>query len=444
MLSLSCFLRSRFARTLYSTPNQLYSRRTCQPKFNVNRDHRPVFPKSESIRHRLYENSSLAKTSLRLKIPTSPESDGEIYSTPNTTVNLNDTNDHTPSSSHQTPPNFKISKIQSMGSIPSTTKRRFEEMLDEQKEAKCDEKNEQTKANMTTSESSAGNGILYRMKSLGNLTQYESSFGDTPKELIMLKEEFERRRAGLVRRSSLTNLLADSEADVTDGPHQHPIVSPRKDSIFATKTTLGRHNKYKKKFGIGDTKYIGQDDSIDANSLLYHLTKIKSVGTIPDIVGERVNFEPFLTPITVRRHPVSLHEFRGGVGTEGTGSSSSDGDDEAAFLEQRNTAGGASTSLRFINEVSLLRAPFERGYRRDYVKENKLQTQTSAPLRQSDGYFKTPLLPGMYNQQRPKSAGMATVAASSKMEKPHLSSMHNVYAATGGSNGLNGKANGIR
>lgn len=416
-------------------PNSQTGRNYAHKWFFDYRNHRPTFPKSESIRNRLYDNSSLAKPTLRLKIPTSPESDGEIYSTPNTTANLNDTNG-TPF--HQTPPNFKITKIQSMGSIPSTSKRRFEEMLDEQaEEAKCDTVHEPSKALPET----PANGALYRMKSLGNLTQYESSFGDTPKELIMLKEEFERRRAGLVRRRSLTNLLADAEADVTDSVS--PVVSPRKDSIFASKASLG-HNKYKKKFGVGDTKYIGQDDSIDSNNILYHLTKIKSVGTIPDIVGERVNFEPFLTPITVRRHPVSLHEFRGG-GVEGT-SSSSDGDDESAFLEQRNTAGGANTSLRFINEVSLLRAPFERGFRRSYVKENKIQAQT-ANLRQSDGYFKAPLLPGMYNQQRPKSAGMASAAAAAThtMDKAHLTSLHNVSAkATGGSGGLNGKTDSIR
>lgn len=329
-----------------------------------------------------------------------------------------------------------------MGNIPSTTKRRFDEMLDEVDEGNSEEINEPTKAAMTTilASESSGNGALYRMKSLGNLTQYESSFGDTPKELIMLKEEFERRRAGLVRRRSLTNLLVETDADLTVTAPQ--VVSPRKDSIFASKTTLG-HNKYKKKFGVGDTKYIGQDDSIDSNNMLYHLTKIKSVGTIPDIVGERVNFEPFLTPVTVRRHPVSLHEFRGG--TEGT-SSSSDGDDESTFLEQRNTAGGAKSSLRFSNAVSLLRAPFERGFRRSYVKENQSQTQTSAPLRQSDGYFKAPLLPGLYNQQRPKSAGMASASAASHtmMDKQQLSSLHNVSAATGGSGGLNGKGDSIR
>lgn len=405
----------------------------------VQREHRPTFPKSESIRGRLYDNSSLAKTTLRLKIPTSPESDGEIYLTPNTTVNLNDTNG-TPIA--ETPPNFRITKIQSMGNIPSTTKRRFNEMLDAPDETNCDENDDQTKATMTTTvpPDMSVNVPLYRMKSLGNLTQDESSFGDTPKELTMLKEEFERRRAGLVRRRSLTNLLADTEPDVTDSSAPSPVVSPRKDSIFASKGTIG-HNKYRKKFGVGDTKYIGQDDSIDSNNMLYHLTKIKSVGTIPDVVGEPVNFEPFLTPITVRRHPVSLHEFRGG--TEAT-SSSSDGDDESAFLEQRNMAGGVNTSLRFINEVSLLRAPFERGFRRSYVKENQLQTQTSAPLRQSDGYFKAPLLPGMYNQQRPKSAGMASAAGLKTMDKHKLASLHNVSAATGGSGGLNGKGDSIR
>lgn len=374
---------------------------------------------------------------MRIKIPTSPESDGEIYSTPNTSVAPDDVNRSCGQTDYDTPPNFKITKIQSMGSIPSTTKRRFDEMLDESAiEGSEQDRVHETKVVTSTPGTDSANGVLYRMKSLGNLTQYERTFGDTPKELIMLKKEFERRRAGLVRRRSLTNLLADADAapeDVTDGATP---ISPRRDSIFASKSSLG-HNKYKKKFGVGDTKYIGQDESIDSGNKLYNLTKIKSVGTIPDIVAERVNFEPFLTPVTVRRHPVSLHEFRGSNGTEAT-SSSSDGDDETVFREIRNTAGGTHTSLRFINEMSLLRAPFERGFRRSYIKENHVQNSTT-PLRQSDGYFKMPLLPSVYNQQRPKSAGMAMAAS---LEKPTLSLSVSGGAPAGA--GLNGKVDVIR
>lgn len=342
---------------------------------------------------------------MTLKIPTSPESDGEIYLTPNTSVVLDD--DKTDDG--DAPPLFKIMKIQSMGNI--TTNHRNYSNDDGEDQVDAPPSYERYSGTNNGGGADLSFGAIYRMKSLGNLSQYERSFGDTPKELLKLKEEFERRRFGLARRRSLTNLLADDNQEITEGISDKN--APKRDSIFTTRASGPINGKYKKKIGIGDTKYIGNDEPVDKH---YHLTKMKSLGTIPDLVAERINYEPFLTPLAHRRHPASLHDYRPN-GPADSNSSSSDGDDEAvACIVRRN-----HEHMRFINEISLLRGPFERGFRRSYSKDpNRIQSPTT-PLRQSDGYFQMPHLPVIRRSQLQR-----PISGSSSDTIPTRSSLHNL------------------
>lgn len=328
--------------------------------------------------------------------------------TPNTSVALEDDkidsglddNGPTPQQQklqqHPQPPQvFRVTKNHSLGNIPLSKRRgtnRYDD--DDQVDSGLDEKYAAAPAEISF-------GAIYRMKSLSSLDQAERSFGDTPKELLMLKEEFERRRFELTRRRSLTSLLADNE-DETDAVFKQPTV-PKRESIFTAKSGSTINGKYKKKFGIGDTKYIGNDDSVDSPKQ-FSLTKMKSLGTIPDLVAERVNFEPFLTPLTQRRHPVSLHDYRSGQRVE-SNSSSSDGDEEAGVLFRHQT----NDAMRFVNETSLLNGPFERGFRRSYSRDpNRLQKPTT-PLRQSDGYFQMPHFPVLRRSQLQRPTGPATL-----------------------------------
>lgn len=243
------------------------------------------------------------------------------------------------------------------------------------------------------------NGGIFRMKSLGNLSQYERSFGATPKSLMKLKEEFEeRRQALLAQRKSLTNLLENSDHDEksTNGFKN----GGKKESIFALKTNSNGVGKYRRKFGVGDTKYIGNDDPPDTKH--YQLTKMKSLGTIPDIITERINYDPFLTPLIARRHPISLHSFRS---DEQDSNGSSDMEEQEDFLRHQ-----PDEHLRFMNEISLLKGSFERGFRRSYNKKHE-RTKPTTPLRQSDGYFQKPFLPVKKTQRQsnPESKSQSSV-----------------------------------
>lgn len=294
-------------------------------------------------------------------MPISPESDGEIYLTPNTSVIRNGDDvvdsgmdDYGPSNGS---PNYRVTKIQSMGHIPD--RRRSDHYGYDEIDSGLDEK-------FSTPDSSFG--MMYKMKSMGNLSQHERLFGDTPKDLIKLKEEFERRRFGMTGRKSLTNLIVDEDNDIVTAVR-------KRESIFSAKP-LHINGRYKKKFGIGDTKYIGNDEPDNKN---YHLTKMKSMGTIPDIVTERVIFEPFLTPSAERKYPNSLHDYRGGPCDLCDSNGSSEDDD--TILKRQH-----AEQLKFIKEISLLKGPFERGFRRSYSKDPNRNNE-STPLRQSDGYF---------------------------------------------------------
>lgn len=393
-----------------------------------------------------------AKADLKLKIPTSPESDGEFYMTPNTSVALEDDKidsglDDVAAGYLPAIPEaaFRITKNQSLGHIPkrrslhSTTTTTNQHRRSNYFDADDDDDDDNDDGDSGLDEKYGSQradtsfGAIYRMKSLGNLSECERSFGDTPKELLQLKAEFERRRFELTRRRSLTSLLVDDNVS-GGGSLKQPAINnttatsttlttiPKRESIFAVQQQRAINGKYKKKIGVGDTKYIGNDDASpvvvvtnnnSSNQPYYHLTKMKSLGMIPDLVAaERINYEPFLTPLAQRRHPVSLHDYRGGAvdenGKRPNSSSSSDDDDDTVFRKPAKPPAATVTvtigssrptttipnQLRFDNEAAqLLNGPFERGFRRSYSRDPGRQPKPTTPLRQSDGYFQMPHFP---------------------------------------------------
>lgn len=300
-----------------------------------------------------------AKTSLKLKIPTSPESDGEIYLTPNTSVSTEDEkngdsgideNNHVVlrnGDGRQLQNGNRFDKIQSMSSVNGHA-RTVDDPIDSGTDEKSHALNDQKNGN-----GSAGSG-MYRMNSLGNLSQYEREFGSKPKSLLKLREEFERRRIAMLEQTSPSKLS-------DDGQNDRLFVRPRN----PMQRTL------KKRFGIGDTKYIGTDNDTPEQKA-YHLTKIKSLSTIHDSDnGQRITHDPFLTPMIPRRHPASLHSFE----EEQRNSDSSDELEQQPFDRQ--------------NDMN----SFERGYRRSYNNKHDRYIESTQPLRQSDGYFRVPKVP---------------------------------------------------
>lgn len=338
---------------------------------------------------------------MKLKIPTSPESDGEIYLTPNNSVTLED--DKCDSGMEESCQNvimrkaphtrstngYRMDKIQSMSSISNKLSEVAEDQVDSGMDEKC----------YCTTEDNF-NGGIFRMKSLGNLSQYERSFGATPKSLLKLKEDFESRRLAMIpRRKSLTNLLEANDTDIEQSAgnkfHMPDGISKREMVFFTRPNQL--NGKYKKKFGIGDTKYIGTDADTPEQKHHYHLTKMKSLGTIPDLINERVNYDPFLTPMVARKHPASLHSFK----EERKNSQSLDSNGSSDLEEQEDfLRHQPDEHVRFMNEISLLKGSFERGFRRSYNKKHERTTKPTTPLRQSDGYFHMPHLPVKKGQRQ--------------------------------------------
>lgn len=340
------------------------------------------------------------------------------------------------------PAQYRVTKIQSMTNISATKPFLAYDGTDEdQVDSGLDEKQQPFPMNGGPFATP-----VYRMKSLGNLSQYERSFGDTPKDLMKLKAEFEQRRFGLARRRSLTNLLTEDESVSLDMNNDRINRPKPRESIFNTKPALINGSKYRKKIGIGDTKYIGNEEP-DGNKQ-YQLTKMKSLGTIPDLLTERIGFEPFLTPsANRRRYPASLHDYRGGDDT-GNGSSggsggdappmgdsSSDGDDETFLRPKPKRQNGR---LRYIDEINLLNGPFERGFRRSYNNGTSTThtNKVTSPFRQSDGYFHMPLnFPVLRpKQQRHKSGG----------DLKMRSSLHSLSSSAPPSSPNDGRADIIR
>lgn len=338
-------------------------------------------------------------------MPTSPESDGEIYLTPNTSVSVDD-DDRKENSvvfEHVKPPprsknGYRIDKIQSMTSIANNKEHRHS--AENRVEQRIHEKPFATGHD-------GQNGCMYRMNSLGNLSQYERDFGSTPKSLLKLKEEFENRRVALLaQRNSLNNLLkANNDAnEKTNGTDANGMFARR---------------MHRKRFGIGDTKYIGTENDTP-ESKQYHLSKIKSMGTISDSlsVNERITYDPFLTPMIARRHPASLHSFEEEDIRNDFNSDSGSSDEQENFLRHQ-----PDEHLRFMHESDLLKGSFERGFRRSYNKKHDRPASTTATgLRQSDGCFKMPL---PVDNKQLHTTNNGTSSSSNKQQK-NRSSVHSL------------------
>lgn len=312
-------------------------------------------------------------------MPTSPESDGEIYLTPNTSVSTDDERKVDDKDcvifEHVQPPprsknGYRIDKIQSMSSIANNY---IKDTTNGNNHQRAHEK-------QFTNNADGQNGCIFRINSLGNLSQYERDFGSTPKSLLQLKEEFERRRVALLaQRNSLNNLLKNNNIN-------EPV-----EKINGDNSNNGQYARsmHKKRIGIGDTKYIGTENDTP-ESKQYHLTKMKSLGTISDpLVNERITYDPFLTPMIPRRHPASLHSFEEEENhiRNDFNSDSGSSDEQENFLRHQ-----PDEHVRFMHESNLLNGSFERGFRRSYNKKHDRPVSTTATgLRQSDGCFKMPL-----------------------------------------------------
>ncbi|XP_053693399.1 uncharacterized protein LOC128741538 [Sabethes cyaneus] len=321
----------------------------------------------------------------KLRIPQSPNSDSgdEIFVTPDATVisdEAGSNEDRTDSGVDEfgTPtqeiPLSKLMKIKSMNNLSATKSNIFFP------EIEIEQRGGLVEGDRYVGTPNQQN--LSRMKSLGNLSAYEREFGATPVDLLKLKKDFELRRFSFAKMKSLSDLNDDSEDVLVQRRKQvsKETEPPTPSPIEEKKTTFQRNgidlcNRfqpfqirnsfhsgiYRKKAGIGYTRYIGIEDDSPSP-----LTKMNSIPTLS--ATDRVNPNPFLTPNISRKRFSS--------------SSNSPDENDQSPVEMRHPPVDTVDS-----GANLLRAPFERNFRKSSPTEDFRTSQTMAPFRQSDSNF---------------------------------------------------------
>lgn len=273
-------------------------------------------------------------------------------------------------------------------------------------------------------------GRMKRMKSLGNLPLFQRDFGGTPQDIVRMRRDFEAHRFGMARMRSMTDLMEipDSTSPVAAAAAHPPMAMMRgqshgeddqrwpksiaRDSIFKRNTAS---LSSKQRIGVGDTKFIGSD--MDRSMLSQpgrRLSKNKSMGMIPDLILERGgDHRLFLTPTKAGGEELGSDE------DEGLGDNLQDVSSYERFnVILRNHRGyqvsEPGAGHRSPDEL-LLGQPFERGYRRSYMKMSSQSPQSPQMImRQSDGWYTqqySPTVPNggqwpwakMYRYQRQES-----------------------------------------
>lgn len=126
-------------------------------------------------------------------------------------------------------------------------------------------------------------GNLSRMKSLGRLD--DGSHGDTPIDLIRLKRDFELKRFNDAKMQSMNNLA--NGRDVIDGNCVGGFSSRRHHSDNDDQPINRLSLQPATKRRVGNTKYLGASGESQEDSN-YHLMKMRSLGTITDIVNNNM------------------------------------------------------------------------------------------------------------------------------------------------------------
>ncbi|XP_064553871.1 uncharacterized protein LOC135439156 isoform X3 [Drosophila montana] len=202
-----------------------------------------------------------------------------------------------------------------------------------------------------------------KMKSLNNLC-----FDDYSEEAV--REEFQR-----IRDQSLEERLRVQQNNYTHNYHHHHLHSYglRKNSTTSNGSSgklFVKHQSHQSK--VGNAKFIGQDSGNDSPQPSHHpIQKMRSMGTIPDVVSERIEADPFLTPTSERRP--SFNRLIQSADKPALSSNSGN----SSYVNRLLTYDVVdSPAESFTNAVSFMsRTPFERAYRR-----TMLQGSSSTPL----------------------------------------------------------------
>lgn len=250
---------------------------------------------------RCFETASLKLKIIQNRMQQSsitPESPSdEMYKTPNTTLDNTSSPNDSAMEIYGTPlSDFTLVKMKSMTNL-------------------LDEKNGGGHLKLIPEKDSSTTNLA-RMKSLGSLANQERNFGDTPTDLLKMKRDFESTRFNNAKMQSLNNLqkemflnVAKDENDDVQRRH-HSDNNSDNENYPMLRNSYQASGTFKKKIGIGDTKYLHNDCVDGVEDSNYELTRMRSLGTMSDIVNGNCNknsrnFDPFWTPNVIRKYDKS-------------------------------------------------------------------------------------------------------------------------------------------
>lgn len=197
-----------------------------------------------------------------------------------------------------------------------------------------------------------------KMKSLNNLC-----FDDYSEEVV--REEFHRMREQSLRHA---HHVPPTHHLPPHLPHPHPLqlhlhsYGLRKNSTTSNGSSgklFVKNQSHQAK--VGNAKFIGQDaGGADSPQIVHHpIQKMRSMGTIPDVVSERIEADPFLTP-TSERKPNFPRLIQS---AERPALGNSYVNRLLTYDVVDSPADNLATSVSFMS-----RTPFERAYRRTMLQ----------------------------------------------------------------------------
>uniref|UniRef100_A0A1B0FBK6 C2 NT-type domain-containing protein n=1 Tax=Glossina morsitans morsitans TaxID=37546 RepID=A0A1B0FBK6_GLOMM len=254
---------------------------------------------------------------------------------------------------------------------------------------------------------------VVKIKSMENVSLLEMEFHkasqeldrDSPRRLKLLAD---RESLHLPKMKSLNNLSLENyvekelreefqriKDESNEDKKSNALGQERKNST----SSASSGKLYVKSVKVGNAKFIGNDDSPLPLTLKkpttqilenfhYPIQKMRSLGTIPDVVGEHIAPDPFLTPTSIRKPQFPC-------GTQSAEKTNSPSYPACHFgfdtVDANNLQHYSHNSLNKLysqdrlgklmlstenNLLSMSRTPFERAYRRSLMK-------SSTPLRQT-------------------------------------------------------------
>ncbi|XP_022226606.2 uncharacterized protein LOC111076884 isoform X2 [Drosophila obscura] len=348
-------------------------------------------------------------------------SEEQLYSTPNATMNTGHTlhfdEFHTPMAEIPVEPQFQP--------VATTT-----QYYDSGEASDTDEyMNEDSGDNDSGLEENYHTPRVAKIKSMENLSILEMEFHkasmeldrNSPRRLKQLAEH-----AKIPKMKSLNNLCFDdySEQDVREEfqrihdqsmeerlrfqQHHHFGTGLRKNSTASNGSSGKLYVKHQTHqshhIKVGNAKFIGQDGNDSPQSPHYPIQKMRSMGTIPDVVSERIEADPFLTPTTERKP--SFPRLIQSAEKPALGSS---------YVNRLLNYDVVDSPAELLaNSVSFMsRTPFERAYRR-----NILQGTSSTPLATQETYIVRPhSTNAAYELMRNPSSGSLVISETGSLDR---------------------------